>query len=47
MKDPTSLEDNLGVQIVQGDDGKKALLGQSTIIKRLENNLERKLQRRK
>ena len=33
VKDPTSLEDYLGVQIVQSDDGKKALLGQPTIIK--------------
>ena len=28
VKDPTSLEDYLGVQIVQSDDGKKAWLGQ-------------------
>ena len=27
VKDPTSLEDYLGVQIVQSDDGKKARLG--------------------
>ena len=27
VKDPTSLEDYLGVQIVQSDDGKKALIG--------------------
>ena len=27
VKDPTSLEDYLGVQIVQSDDGKKAWLG--------------------
>ena len=32
VKDPTSLEDYLGVQIVQSDDGKKAWLGQPTII---------------
>ena len=37
VKDPTSLEDYLGVEIVQSDDGKKALL--------VENNLERELQR--
>ena len=36
VKDPTSLEDYLGVQIVQSDDGKKAWLGQPTIIKSLE-----------
>ena len=27
VKDPTSLEDYLGIQIVQSDDGKKAWLG--------------------
>ena len=32
VKDPTSLEDYLGVQIVQSDHGKKAWLGQPTII---------------
>ena len=32
VKDPTSLEDYLGVQIVQSDDGKKAWLGQCWII---------------
>ena len=36
VKDPTSLEDYLGVQIVQSYDGKKAWLGQPTIIKSLE-----------
>ena len=36
VKDPTSLEDYLGVQIVQSDDGKKAWLGQPTIIESLE-----------
>ena len=30
VKDPTSLEDYLGVQIVQSDDGKKVWLGQPT-----------------
>ena len=29
VKDPTSLEDYLGVQIVQSDDGKKAWLGET------------------
>ena len=47
VKDPTSLEDYLGVQIVQSDDGKKAWLGQPTIIKSLEKKLEKELQRRK
>ena len=47
VKDPTSLEDYLGVQIVQSDDGKKAWLGQPTIIKSWRNNLEKELQRRK
>ena len=32
VKDPTSLEDYLGVHIMQSDDGKKAWLGQPTII---------------
>ena len=32
VKDPKSLEDYLGVQIVQSDDGMKAWLGQPTII---------------
>ena len=36
VKDPMSLEDYLGVQIVQSDDGKKAWLGQPTIFKSLE-----------
>ena len=36
VKDPKSLEDYLGVQIVQSDDGKKAWLGQPTIIQSLE-----------
>ena len=36
VKDPTSLEDYLGVQIVQSDGGKKACLGQPQIIKSLE-----------
>ena len=42
VKDPTSLEDYLGVQIVQSDDGKKAWLGQSTIIMSLEKQNWRK-----
>ena len=47
VKDPMSLEDHLGDQIVQSDDGKKAWLGQPTIIKSWRNNLEKELQRRK
>ena len=47
VKDPTSLEDYLGVQIVQSDDGKKAWLGQPTIIKSLEKQFTEELQRRK
>ena len=47
-KDPTSLEDYLGVQIVQSDDGKKAWLGQPGQLLRVwRNNLEKELQRRK
>ena len=42
-KDPTSLEDYSGVQIVQSDDGKKAWLGQSTIIKSLEKQFGEKV----
>ena len=42
VKDPTSLEDYLGVQIVQSDDGKKAWLGQPTIIKSLEKQFGKK-----
>ena len=42
VKDPTSLEDYLGVQIVQSDDGKKAWLGQPTIIKSLEKQVAKK-----
>ena len=34
VKDPTSLEDYSGVQIVQSDDHKKAWLGQPPIIKK-------------
>ena len=42
VKDPTSLEDYLGVQIVQSDDGKKAWLGQPTIIKSFGETIWRK-----
>ena len=45
VKNPTSLEDYLGVQIVQSDDGKKAWLRQPTPIKSLEKQFGEKLQR--
>ena len=38
VKDPTSLEDYLGFQIVQSDDDRKARLGQPTTIKSLEKH---------
>ena len=47
VKDPTSLEDYLGVQIVQSDDGKKAWLGQPTIIKSLEEQFGEKVAKKK
>ena len=47
VKDPTSLEDYLGVQIVQSDDGKKAWLGQPTIIKSLEKQFGEKVAKKK
>ena len=47
MKDPTSLEDYLGVQIVQSDDGKKAGLGQPTIIKSLEKQFGERVAKNK
>ena len=47
VKDPTSLEDYLGVQIVQSDDGKKAWLGQPTIIKSWEKQFEEKVAKKK
>ena len=37
VKDPTSLEDYLGVQIVQSDDDKNTWLGQPTILKVWKN----------
>ena len=42
VKDTTSLEEYLGVLIVQSDDGKKAWLGQTTIINSLEKQLGEK-----
>ena len=47
VKDPTSLEDYLGVQIVQSDDGKKAWLGQPTIIKSLKTQFGEKVAKKK
>ena len=48
VKDPTSLEDYLsGVQIVQSDDGKKAWLGQPTIIKTLEKQFGERAAKKK
>ena len=47
MKDPTSLEDYLGVQIVQSDFGKKAWLGQPTIIKSSEKQFGQKVEKKK
>ena len=43
VKDPTSLAEYLGVQIVQSDDGKKALLWQRTINKSLEKHFLEKV----
>ena len=43
VNDPTSLEDYLGVRVVQSDDGKKAWLGQPTIIKSLEKQFGEKV----
>ena len=47
VKDPTTLEDYLGVQIVQSDDAKKAWLGQPTIIKSLEKQFGEKVAKKK
>ena len=47
VKDPTSLEHYLGVQIVQNDDGKKAWLGQPTIIKSLEKQFGERVAKKK
>ena len=47
VKAPTSLEDYLGVQIVQSDDGKKAWLGQPTIIKSFEKQFGVKVAKKK
>ena len=47
VKDPTSLEDYLGVQTVQSDDGKKAWLGQPTIINSLEKQFGERVAKKK
>ena len=47
VKDPTSLEDYLGVQIVQSDDDKKVWLGQPTILKSLEKQFGEKVAKKK
>ena len=47
MKDPTSLEDYLGVQIVQSDDGKKAWLRQPIFINSLEKQFGEKVAKKK
>ena len=47
VEDPTSLEDYLGVQIVQSDDGKKAWLEQPTIINSLKKQFGEKVAKKK
>ena len=47
VKDPTRLEDYLGVQIVQSDDGNKAWLGQSTITQSMEKQFGEKVAKKK
>ena len=47
VKDPTSLEDYLGVEIVQSDDDMIAWLGQPTIIKSLEKQFGEKVAKKK
>ena len=47
FKDPTSLEDYLGVQIVQSDDGKKTWLGQPTIMKSSEKQFGERVAKKK
>ena len=47
VKDPASLEDYFGVQIVQSDNGKKPGWDSPQLLRVWRNNLERKLQRRK
>ena len=47
VKDQTSLEDYLRIQIVQRDGGKKAWLGQPTIIKILEKQFGERVAKKK
>ena len=47
VKDPMSLGDYFGVQIVQIDEGKKAWLGQPTIIKSLDKQFEERVAKKK
>ena len=47
VKDSTSLEVYLGVQIVQSADGKKAWLGQPTIMKSLEKQFGKRVAKKK
>ena len=47
VKDPKCLKDYLVVQIVQSDDGKKAWLGQPTIIKSQEKQFGQKVAKKK
>ena len=47
VKEPMSLEDYLGVQIVQSDDGKKPGWDNQQLLRVWRNNLEKELQRRK
>ena len=47
VKDPTSMENYLCFQILKSNDGKKAWLGQPTIIKSLEKQLGEKVEKKK
>ena len=47
VKDPTSLEDYLVVQIVQSDDGNNFWLGQPTSIKSLEKQFGERVAKKK
>ena len=47
LKDPMSLEDYLGLQIVQSDDGMKVWFGQETIIKSWEKQFGERVAKKK
>ena len=47
VKDPTSLEDYVGVQIVQSDNGKKVLLGKPTFFLSLEKQFGERVAKKK